>query len=54
MLTTWLQKLRTAAFGKSILLVLVSAATGAGLYAGVPPLLQWLEGKKPNPAGPSW
>ena len=50
MLTTWLQKLRTAAFGKSILLVLVSAATGAGLYAGVPPLLQWLEGKKPNPA----
>jgi hypothetical protein len=36
--------------GKTVLLVLVSAALGAGLTAGIPPLVHWLEGTKPNPA----
>jgi hypothetical protein len=50
MLISWLQNVWLRLLkGQTIVLVLVAAAVGAGLAAGVPPVLQWLEGRKPTP-----
>lgn len=50
MLKAFFQKVQSLLPGKTVLLVLVSAVVGAGLSAGIPPLVHWLEGKKPTPA----
>ncbi|MGC8643448.1 MAG: hypothetical protein ACP5XB_26625 [Isosphaeraceae bacterium] len=50
MLKSFFQNVRSPLTGKTLLLVLASAAVGAGLSAGIPPLAKWLEASKPTPA----